>query len=39
MLDNTSSQPSKFSKKNWVEKNDDRNGTFAKKILSLKLQC
>ena len=38
-LDNTSNQLSKFRTKNWVEINDDRNGIYGKKILSLKLQC
>ena len=28
MLDNTSNQPSKFSTKNWVGKNDDARGTW-----------
>ena len=39
LLDSTSNQPSKFRTTNCVEINDDRNGTYDKKILSLKLQC
>ena len=39
LLDNTSNQPYKFKTKNWIEINDDRNGTYDKKILSIKLQC
>ena len=27
-LDNTLNQPSKFSRKNWVEINDDSRGTY-----------
>ena len=37
-LDNTSNQPSRFRTKKWVEINDDRNGTYGKKVLTLKLQ-
>ena len=39
LLGNTSNQPYKFKTKNWIEINDDRNGTYDKKILSIKLQC
>ena len=39
LLDNTSNQPYKFKTKNWIDISDDRNGTFDKKILSIKLQC
>ena len=39
LLDNMSNQPYKFKTKNWIEINDDRNGTYDKKILSIKLQC
>ena len=28
LLDNTSNQPSKFRTKNWVEINDDSQGTY-----------
>ena len=28
LLDNTANQPSKFRKKNWVEINDDSQGTY-----------
>ena len=38
LLENLSNQPSKFRARNWVEINDDRNGTYDKNILSLKLQ-
>ena len=31
LLNNTSNQLSKFRTKNWVEINDDRNGTYDKK--------
>ena len=37
-LDNASNQPSRFRTKKWVEINDDRNGTYGKKVLTLKLQ-
>ena len=30
-------QPSEFRTKNWFKINDDRTGTYDKKILSLKL--
>ena len=33
LLDNTSNQLSKFRTKNWVEINDDRNGTCDKTIM------
>ena len=38
--DNTTNQPTKFRKKNWVEINDDSRGTYniGSKI-NLKLQC
>ena len=38
--DNTTNQPTKFRKKNWVEINDDSRGTYniVSKI-NLKLQC
>ena len=39
VIHNTSTQIPKFRTKNWVEINDDRNRTYNKKILSLKLQC
>ena len=29
MLDNTSNQPSKFRRKNWVEINDESKGTYS----------
>ena len=38
-LGNTPTQLSKFRTKHWFEINDDRNGTYHKKILSFKLQC
>ena len=31
LLENTSNQLSKFRTKNWVEINDDKNGTYYKK--------
>ena len=39
MLHNTSNEPSKFRKKIWFERNDDRNGTYDKKNLRFKLKC
>ena len=37
LLDGQTNQPSKFRTKNWVKINYDRNGTYDKKILSLRL--
>ena len=31
LLDNTANKLTKFSTKNWVEKNDDTRGTYNKK--------
>ena len=36
LLNNASNQLSRFRTKNWVETNDDRNGTFDKKYLMFK---
>ena len=33
LLDNQTSQPSKFRTKNWISVNDDRYGAYDKKIL------
>ena len=38
LLNNTSNQPFRFRRKNWVEINDNRNGSYDKKILKFKLQ-
>ena len=40
LIDDTSSQPSKFRTKNWVEINDESRGHIMLVVkLSLKLQC
>ena len=33
LLENTSTQLSKFRTKNWVERNDNKNGTYYKKTI------
>ena len=37
LLDTTSNQLSRFKIKNWVEINDDKNGTYDKKNLKFKI--
>ena len=36
LLDNETTQPSKFRTKNWVEVNNDRGGTYYKKNVKFK---
>ena len=38
LLNNTSNQPFRFRRNNWVEINVDRNGSYDKKTLKFKLQ-
>ena len=38
MLDNISNQLSKFKRNNWVEIDDDKDGTYDKKNLKFKSQ-
>ena len=36
LLDNTSNQPSKFRRRNWVEINDDSRGTYTNSDIKFK---
>ena len=36
LLDNASSQPSKFRTRNWVETNDEQRGTYTSSDIKLK---
>ena len=39
LLNNASTQPSRFRTKNWIEVNNDSQGAYTNAYIKFKLQC